>query len=152
MEDGLLGLAFHPSFADPQSSHHGAFFIRYTSDEGGKRTNRLSRFKLAADGRHADEKSEVVLIEMPEKTSIHKGGAVDFGNDGFLYVTFGTDSQKFPHEHSQRINYGLWAGLLRIDVDCQGGEVSHAPVKKPRVGHAANYFIPNDNPFVGREG
>jgi uncharacterized repeat protein (TIGR03806 family) len=152
MEDGLLGLAFHPHFADAKSSHRGEFFIRYTSDSGGKRTNRLSRFKVSEGGQHADEKSEVILIDMPEKTSIHKGGAVDFGNDGFLYATFGTDSQRFPHEHSQRINHGLWAGLLRIDVDCQGGEISHAPVSKPRVGLAANYFIPNNNPFVGQDG
>src|SRR5690606_15682085 len=44
---------------------------------------------------------------------------------------------------------GLWSGLLRIDVDCQGGSVSHPPPRKPSVGLADHYFIPNDNPFVG---
>jgi uncharacterized repeat protein (TIGR03806 family) len=150
-EDGLLGLAFHPEYANASSPHHGEFFVRYTSDEGGKRTNRLSRFVANSDGTRVDEKSETVLIEMPEETAIHKGGALQFGSDKFLYATFGTDARHFPHAHSQHIDYGLWAGVLRLDVDCRGGDVSHAPLRQPSVGRTASYYIPNDNPFVGRE-
>jgi uncharacterized repeat protein (TIGR03806 family) len=150
-EDGLLGLAFHPQFGDAKSAHRGEFFVRYTSNAGGIRSNRLSRFTLAENAKQADEKSEVILIEMPETTTIHKGGGLQFGPDGFLYVTFGTDARHFPHTHTQKINYGLWAGVLRLDVDCRGGKISHAPLRQPSVGHTANYFIPNDNPFVGQQ-
>ena len=40
--------------------------------------------------------------------------------------------------------------MLRIDVDCRGGNVSHPIPRQPLNGHTANYFIPNDNPFVGQ--
>jgi uncharacterized repeat protein (TIGR03806 family) len=38
-----------------------------------------------------------------------------------------------------------------LDVDCRGGEVSHVPRRRPTTAKTAGYFIPNDNPFVGRE-
>ncbi len=40
--------------------------------------------------------------------------------------------------------------MFRIDVDCRGGTVSHAPPRQPTGGFTANYFVPNDNPFVGQ--
>jgi len=40
--------------------------------------------------------------------------------------------------------------VFRIDVDCQGGTVSHAPPRQPLNGVTAHYYIPNDNPFVGQ--
>ena len=40
--------------------------------------------------------------------------------------------------------------MFRIDVDCRGGDVSHPPPRQPLNGFTANYFIPNDNPFVGQ--
>jgi uncharacterized repeat protein (TIGR03806 family) len=149
-EDGLLGWAFHPEYAEANSPHWGEVFVRYTSMAGGYRSNRLSRFKLASNGSAIDPASEQVLIEMPERTVVHKGGAVAFGPDGFLYTTFGTDARHFPHKHAQRIDYGLWAGVLRIDPDCRGGKISHAPPRAPEVGKTAGYFVPNDNPFVGQ--
>jgi uncharacterized repeat protein (TIGR03806 family) len=33
-------------------------------------------------------------------------------------------------------------------VDCRGGNISHPPPRQPQNGVTANYFIPNDNPFV----
>src|SRR5262249_1381933 len=111
--------------------------------------NRLSRFIVPEGSDRPDPKSEKILIELPEITCIHKGGSVAFGPDGFLYTTFGTDSANFPSEHAQRIDESLWAGVLRLDIDCQGGDVSHAPPRQPDPGKTAGYFIPNDNPFVG---
>ena len=149
-EDGLLGLAFHPHFTDPQSPQRGWIFVRYTANVGGQRSNRLSRFIVPDGSDRPDPKSEKILIELPEQTCIHKGGAAAFGPDGFLYTTFGTDGSTFPGEHAQRIDQSLWAGVLRIDVDCQGGEISHPPLRQPEIGKTAGYFIPNDNPFVGK--
>ena len=147
-EDGLLGLAFHPNFADPQSPQRRWLFVRYTANTIGRRTNRLSRFTVPPGSDFADSKSEAILIDLPEETMIHKGGAVAIGPDGFLYTTFGTDGSSLPNSHSQRIDEALWGGVLRIDVNCRGGDVSHQPLRQPSIGVTANYFIPNDNPFV----
>ena len=35
-------------------------------------------------------------------------------------------------------------------MDCRGGAISHPIPRQPLNGHTANYFIPNDNPFVGQ--
>ncbi|HEY2882019.1 MAG TPA: PQQ-dependent sugar dehydrogenase, partial [Pirellulales bacterium] len=148
-EDGLLCLAFHPHFADAASPQRGWLFVRYTANIKGQRMNRLSRFIVPPGADRADPKSETVLIELPEKTVVHKGGGLAFGLDGFQYATFGTDGEVIPNDHAQRIDEALWAGVLRLDVDCRGGEISHTPPRQPSVGKTANYFIPNDNPFVG---
>ena len=42
------------------------------------------------------------------------------------------------------------SGVLRLDVDCRGGAISHPIPRQPLNGHTAHYFIPNDNPFVGQ--
>jgi uncharacterized repeat protein (TIGR03806 family) len=70
------------------------------------------------------------------------------GFHGFLYFTVGDDEDG---SNAQRIDHNLFGGLFRIDVDCRGGNISHAIRNQPANGHTANYFIPNDNPFVGRE-
>ncbi|MGB5744206.1 MAG: PQQ-dependent sugar dehydrogenase, partial [Sedimenticolaceae bacterium] len=52
----------------------------------------------------------------------------------------------------QRIDVGLSGGVLRIDVDRQGGEISHPIVNRPANAKTDHYYIPNDNPFVGMPG
>jgi len=148
-EDGLLGLAFHPQYGNPSSAGYGRFFVHYTADVAGRRMNRLSRFTATPGVARADVSSEVVLIDQFKKSQAHNGGSVEFGPDGFLYLSLGDDEEPMPNPHGQSITSGLLAGILRIDVDCRGGEISHAAPRQPDQGVARHYFIPNDNPFVG---
>jgi glucose/arabinose dehydrogenase len=69
--------------------------------------------------------------------------------NGFLYVTNGDDERG---ANNQRINVSLHSGVLRIDVDQRGGSISHPIPRQPVNGTTANYYIPNDNPFVGQAG
>ncbi|MCC7084829.1 MAG: PQQ-dependent sugar dehydrogenase [Pirellulales bacterium] len=148
-DDGLSGIAFHPEFAQGESPHRGQFFLHYTMHCDGKRGIRLSRFTVPAGSDVADPKSEVVMIEQPDENPSHNGGTVMFGPDGFLYFTVGDDDARHPNKHAQHIDRDLFSGVLRIDPDCRGGEVSHAPPRQPNTGHTQGYFIPNDNPWVG---
>jgi glucose/arabinose dehydrogenase len=138
-ERGLLGLAFHPRYADPASPGSGAFFVDYTTTLAGVLTTRISRFeRSASDPDRADAGSERVLLAFAQPAPNHNGGQLVFGpNDGYLYVASGDGGAS---ENAQPLDR-LLGKLLRLDVD-GGGLPSGSP----------GYAIPPDNPFVGVPG
>ena len=129
IEQGLLGLDFHPDFAQT-----GRFYVYYT-DRGGRR--QLSEFTVSADDPNvADPASERVIFEReqpPNATDIrHYAGQVHFGPDGYLYVSLGDGADSRAQAQDPDTFFGT---ILRIDVD--GGDP---------------YGVPSDNPFVGGGG
>ena len=157
-DSGLLGVAFHPGFA---TNHF--MFVYYTwvkpgTVAGSPTTrpvpnlpdtyhDRLERYTLDANG-VAIPGSVKIFADLTNQTVWHHGGGMFFHPvDGFLYWTDGDNSVS---DNDQVVNKSLYSGVFRIDVDCRGGEVSHAPPRQPTDGFTANYFIPNDNPFVGQ--
>lgn len=164
IDSGLLGFAFHPQFADADSPNHGYLYVHYAFREtpvpGGQPSattvthSRLSRFTLKAGSMVADPASELVLIDQIDQSLMHQGGAMFFHpDDGFLYLSVGDEGRsRCLLGNCQRIDQDLYSGVLRIDVDQRGGDVSHPIVRQPRTGTTAHYFIPNDNPFVGKPG
>lgn len=125
IEQGLLGLAFHPDYAN-----NGRFFVYYT-DKGGNR--QLSEFAVSAENPNlADTDSEKVIFEYeqpPNATDIrHYGGNVTFGPDGYLWVSMGDGADSRAQGQDPNTPYG---SIVRIDVD--GGDP---------------YAVPPDNPFV----
>ncbi|HSU66821.1 MAG TPA: PQQ-dependent sugar dehydrogenase [Tepidisphaeraceae bacterium] len=155
-DSGLLGLAFHPNFTANHYVYVWYAWVPPGTVEGDPnhrpRTDkpnhdRLSRFTLDANG-VAIPDSELVLIDQQTRVVWHKGGGMFFHpKNGFLYLTVGDDEDG---SNSQRIDGSLLGGLLRIDVDQRGGSISHPPARQPANGKTAGYFIPNDNPFVGK--
>ncbi len=131
-EKGLLSLAFHPRYRD-----NGLFFVNYTARDATGLHTRISRWRRAAAER-ADPKSETVLLRIGQPYSNHNGGQLAFGPDGYLYIGMGDGgSANDPQGHGQ--NPGSLLGkLLRIDVD--------------RTAGAQRYGVPQDNPFVKKQG
>jgi glucose/arabinose dehydrogenase/mono/diheme cytochrome c family protein len=159
---GLLGIAFHPQFGDPGSRDHDYVYLHYSFAEEPvvgirpPRTkslrSRLSRFSVDRDSLTILRDSELVLINQRDDNVNHQGGAMFFHpRDRFLYLTVG-DEGDCALGNCQRIDKDLFSGVLRIDVDMRGGAVSHPIPRQPEAGTTANYFIPNDNPFVGKSG
>ena len=155
-DSGLLGVAFHPGFA---TNHY--LFVYYTwvkpgTVAGSPTTrpvpnlpntyhDRLERYTLDANG-VALPGTVKIFVDLIDQTVWHHGGGMFFHpRNGFLYWTDGDNS---VGDNDQIINQSLYSGVFRIDVDCRGGNVSHAPPRQPANGFTANYFIPNDNPFV----
>lgn len=152
-DDGALGLVLHPEFGRAGSPHARFLYIFYTADVDGQCFDRLARFTVSADGETIDPRSELVLIDQKDDNLWHNGGGLAFGPDGFLYVGVGdegTDGDALAN--GQRIDRDFFSGILRIDVDRIGGEVSHAPPRQPDTGTSAHYFVPRDNPFMGVPG
>lgn len=125
-EQGLLGLAFSPDFAE-----NGHFFVNYTQSQGSVTRTRVTRFTAAAPNfTQADPNSEVLVLDFIQDFGNHNGGQLDFGPDGYLYIATGDGgSGGDPNNRSQDLESFL-GKLLRIDV-------SELP-----------YSIPPDNPFI----
>jgi len=87
-ERGLLGVAVDPAFA---SNHF--IYLYYTFKKLGvcdsTAVNRVSRFVLG-DNDVVDPASEVVMIDnIPSTAGNHNGGDLQFGKDGYLYISVG---------------------------------------------------------------
>ncbi|QDU84834.1 Soluble aldose sugar dehydrogenase YliI precursor [Planctomycetes bacterium Pla163] len=130
-ERGLLGLAFDPNYAT-----NGHLFVTYTDSQGRLV---LSRFTRSVTNRNqADTASEVVLLRLDQPFLVHKGADLDFGPDGYLYMTVGDgggsgDGTCRPQELDT-----LLGKVLRLDV---------APIDA-----TGSYGIPPDNPLIGIPG
>lgn len=127
-ERGLLGLAFHPQYAE-----NGFFFVNYTDRDGN---TRIARFSVSgSDPNQADPASRLELIRIQQPYGNHNGGALAFGPDGYLYAGLGDGgSAGDPLDAGQSLNT-LLGKILRFDVD--GGQP---------------YAIPADNPFAAGGG
>lgn len=149
-EEGFAAMCFHPDFGGADGEHNYVY-LTHTAHVGGKRYDRLTRFTVPDPADPiADPASEFVMIDQLDENPWHNLGAVGFGQDGFLYMTIGDEGEgRDKLKNGQKITKDLFSGMLRIDVDEQGGDISHAPKRQPRTGKTQGYFIPNDNPFVG---
>jgi len=128
LEQGLLGLAFHPDFAN-----NGRFYI-YFSEYLTNGMLTLAEYTVSADDPNvADPQSVRYLFQLEDPFVNHNGGTIAFGPDGFLYIAIGDGGLAGdPYDNAQ--DRGNMLGkILRIDVDVDGGET---------------YGIPEDNPFA----
>jgi len=124
-EQGLLGLAFHPRFAET-----GWFYVNYTDLAGD---TVIARYTVSPDSGRADPASETRLLTIDQPYANHNGGGMAFGPDGYLYIGTGDGgSGGDPLGNGQSLDT-LLGKILRLDVD--GG---------------APYAIPPDNPFADR--
>ena len=141
-ESGLLGIAFHPEYAE-----NGQFFVTYTfsSDNTFRGVHlRLARFETSPTNPNlALPDSELPLFTQFDGDPWHEGGDLRFGSDGYLYVSTG-DGGQFGSKNVQRIDHDFFGGILRLDVDKRPGNLP--PNHHPRG--TDNYAIPADNPFV----
>jgi glucose/arabinose dehydrogenase len=113
-EMGLLGLAFHPKYAQ-----NGLAYVNYTTQKGGPLRTVVSRFQRAAgsDPPKLDPASEQVLLVIEQPYSNHNGGSLAFGPDGLLYIGVGDGgSGGDPQNHAQDLT-SLLGKILRLDVD-----------------------------------
>lgn len=124
-EQGLLGLAFHPDYAE-----NGRFFVNYTDREGA---SVVAEYAVANnDPNVANSVSGRELLRVAQPFANHNGGMMAFGPDGYLYISLGDGGSGGDPEANGQNPWTLLGTILRIDVDSED---------RP-------YGIPEDNPFV----
>jgi glucose/arabinose dehydrogenase len=143
-ERGLLNVVLHPKF-----STNGKFYLFYSrpsttinpdSKSGRKfdHTDVVTEYKMLPNSDLADTASAREILAQNKPDGNHNGSGLVFGDDGYLYVTFG-DGGGQRDEHGTIGNgqdMNTWLGkVLRINVD------GDAP-----------YTVPKDNPYVGKDG
>jgi glucose/arabinose dehydrogenase len=130
-EQGLLGLAFHPSY-----STNRKFYVNYTDTNGN---TVVREYKASSSNRNVVESgSGRTILRITQPYSNHNGGMLAFGRDGYLYIGTGDGgSAGDPGNRAQSID-SLLGKILRINVN--GTTSTRA------------YKIPSSNPYVGRSG
>ena len=128
-ERGMLGMAFHPAYAD-----NGRLYVFYTDLDGH---SQVYEYRVhVEDPNRADPESarHIITFEQRPTSATHKGGQLQFGPGGYLHIAVGDGGgggDPFGHGQNPSTELGT---IVRIDVD--GGDP---------------YAIPPDNPFADSE-
>lgn len=146
-ERGLLGIAFHPDYAN-----NGKFYIAYstkTNFQGdlGKlfwwdHTNTIEEYTVSADDPNtANSQSGRIISEIDWPQFNHNGHWIEFGPDGMLYASVGDGGYANDWGIGHNVTEGngqdmseLHGKIIRIDVNGSSDDKAYA--------------IPADNPFV----
>jgi glucose/arabinose dehydrogenase len=127
-ERGLLGLAFHPNYEE-----NGLFYVNYTNQDGD---TRVARYSVSTDDpNRADPESAVELLAISQPFPNHNGGHMDFGPDGYLYISVGDGGSAGDPLEAGQDPSTLLGTILRLDVN----------------NSEADYTVPETNPFATAE-
>src|SRR6266550_710430 len=143
-EQGLLGMAFDPSYAA-----NGKFYLNFTVPGGafGHGVTHVSQFTVSANPNIADPTSERILFTFDHPQANHNGGWIGFssraGDANNLYIATG-DGGGANDQGTGHIEPGgnaqslttLLGKMLRIHINSAAG----------------TYTIPPNNPFIGVTG
>ena len=129
-EEGLLGLAFPPTF----SPSHAQFYVYYVNNAGDLV---LARYNVSSGNPNiADPASAEIVLTIPHPgPANHNGGQLAFGpQDGYLYIGPGDGGVKDSGEPGRNAQDPavLLGKILRIDVE---------------TGDPLTYTIPPTNPY-----
>jgi glucose/arabinose dehydrogenase len=130
-ERGLLSVAFHPNYA---TNHY--VYVDYVDLNNNTRIERYSA--SAADSNVADTGSHKLILAITQPPyPNHKGGHVQFGPDGMLYIGMGDGGAGGDPGNRAQNPDSLLGKLLRIDVN---------------TGDTTPYKIPPTNPYAAGGG
>lgn len=123
-EQGLLGLAYHPDFAENRLA-----YVNYTG-RGGQTV--IEQFRVAGSGTF-DPASRTVILEIAQPAGNHNGGMIAFGPEGYLWIGMGDGGGSDDRFGNGQRPDTLLGAMLRIAVG---------------IDDVATYAIPPDNPYV----
>jgi glucose/arabinose dehydrogenase len=126
-QGGLLDVTLDPNFATNR-----LIYWSYAEPRGqGANNTAVARGRLVDGAAPRVENVQVIFHQVPSlESNLHFGSRLVFARDGTLFVTLGERSITEGRMQAQRLD-GLLGKIVRINADGS---------------------IPNDNPFVGKDG
>lgn len=145
-EDGLLGLAVDPGFAQ-----NGWIYLFYSAPSGEPRQH-ISRFSLV-DGELSQE-SEKILLEIPtDHYCCHSGGGLRFGPDGNLFIGVGDNTNPFESDGFAPIDEQEGRAFWDAQRSAANTNDLRGKILRIRPEPDGSYTIPEGNLFpVGTPG
>ncbi len=167
-ERGLLGLCFHPDFANASAPGYRCFYVNFTAPPSHPTLNPvtagttnavsvIAEYKVSLTNPNvADPSTKRILLTYGQPQSNHNGGQLGFGFDGYLYISTGdgggaNDNPAGHTEGSGLASVGRVSGTLGNAQDRRqllGKILRIDPFGTNGQGGA--YGIPASNPFVGQ--
>jgi len=125
-EQGLLGLAFHPAFAD-----NGKLYVNYTADDDSTHIVEFRTDPGDPDAIDPGSRREIIAIAQPYEN--HNGGHLTFGPDGMLYTGMGDGGAAGDPRGNGQNPKALLGKILRFDVNAAQStpEIVHLGVRNP---------------------
>ncbi len=126
-EQGLLSIAFHPNYAS--NSYVYAFYSKFNSSQNGDSV--ISRFTANRSTKTVDVSTEKIILTIPRDpaNNNHNGGQLQFGPDGYLYISVGDGGSQGDPKGNGQNNSVLNGKILRIDVN--NGDSYVSPASNP---------------------
>ncbi len=109
-EQGLLGMAFHPRFAE-----NGRLFVNYTDRKG--HTHVVELHAASAGSRSVDPSTERDRLFVRQPYANHNGGHLAFAPDGALWVGLGDGGLYGDPRDNAQDRTSLLGKMLRLVVD-----------------------------------
>jgi hypothetical protein len=128
-EHGMLSMAFDPRYP---SDH--LFYVAYTRSGGALEVDEFHSSSNLSANKYS--RRRVIVVPHPDAPN-HNGGQLQFGPDGYLYISTG-DGGKEGDQFDNARHMGVLLGkLLRINPHRSGN---------------SPFTVPPSNPYVGRPG
>jgi glucose/arabinose dehydrogenase len=162
-ERGLLGMTFHPGYADVESLGFGKFYLYYSAlnatatvhpSNPQNHVSVLAEYQVSpTNANSALLASERILLTFGQPQSNHNGGQIEFGPDGMLYVATGDGGS------SNDNNAGHTGGSAPVPRPTTAlgnaqdrtnllGKILRINPQEPDGAGPQTYTVPSDNPFV----
>jgi len=134
-ERGMLSMAFAPDYATS-----GRFYVDYTDQVGNGNVNVVELRRSAESPDAADRTTVRQILQIVKPYENHNAGLLQFGPDGYLYVSVGDGDSGVLHKPGAfaQTRDDLLGNILRIDPSKPSGDLP--------------YSVPPSNPFVGEPG
>ncbi len=155
-ENGLLGMAFHPGFADPISPGYRKLYtyhsvpvdagavVDFNSSPFTEYHNLVTEWQVMADNPNEVDVSTRREVFREAHYIQHNGGTIEFGPDGYLYGAIGNPGGSTAKYLASQDKSNLLGKVFRIDPL----DPSLTPSSPNATSANGKYRVPADNPFV----